>query len=958
MTSANNQAHAQGNADYATLRQHLSEAHDTIASLQQRIALLETLVEHAHTGRVIAVPEGSMQQQSNTALQTLIDSIQDDEASSMSEHLHQDMGEHPHSDPADEFPEQIISALVYNLPGMIYRCRSDRNWTMEFVSNGCYALTGYHVSDLIYNATVSYNDIIFPEDREHVWKEIQQALSAKRPFELTYRIQTASGKQKWVWEQGTGVYDGYGNLLSIDGFIADRTQTFRDRADLIESERRYRALAENFPKGGLFLFDKDLRYIFCNGKGFADVGLDPNALAGKTIFEVFPPDMCAIIAKHSYPVFEGISSHYEIEYKGRIYDNQALPVIREDGTIVEGIVVTQEITERKHAELALRQSEEQTRLHAQRAESLVRIATNLNAQLDLPSILQALCIETRSAVQFPIVIMCLYNTAHNTMEFAGQSGLPISHLGTFQPIPLASLDLSQPVSISDDILTDSLCVNRDYLRDLNVSSLVRALVMRSSDIIGMIVGMTTDDERVFAHDDVLLLRGIANQAAQAIANARLYEAVEQERTMLSRYVAEQTHDLRHANAELERAARAKDKFLANMSHELRTPLNTILGLSEVLIDQVYGPLNERQIRSLLSVEQAGRHLLSLINDILDLAKIDAGKIDLILEPIAIEALCIDCVQFIRQQAMKKHLDVSIELPPSLVSTRQGDHRIVLSTGPAQSTFVADERRLKQILINLLANAVKFTPDNGKIGLIVTIEEQNYVIHFTVWDTGIGIAPSDQQRLFQPFTQIDSSLSRTYEGTGLGLALVVRLTELHGGSISLESELGCGSRFTVSLPLQLGPNGPVRDDTHGHDTGTSAGVSEHQTSTRLLVSPLILLAEDNEANITTIAGYLEATGHHVMIAHNGFEVLDCVANRRPALIIMDIQMPKMDGMEAIAQIRATPDLADIPIIALTALAMPGDRERCLAAGADEYMSKPVRLKELVNRIRSLLQNTES
>ena len=230
------------------------------------------------------------------------------------------------------------------------------------------------------------------------------------------------------------------------------------------------------------------------------------------------------------------------------------------------------------------------------------------------------------------------------------------------------------------------------------------------------------------------------------------------------------------------ASRTKDEFLASMSHELRTPLNVILNASELIQDGIYGPVTEKQKRSVGMVEASGLHLLSLIDDILDLAKVGAGTIELSMEMISPEDVCHASIRFIQESADAKRLQV-------------------LTTFDLEvTTLLADERRLKQILVNLLNNAVKFTPEGGSVGVEVTSRPENNSIDFTVWDTGIGISTEEQTRLFKPFVQLDAGLSRQYEGTGLGLSLVARMTELHGGSVHLESPgHGQGSRFTISIP---------------------------------------------------------------------------------------------------------------------------------------------------------------
>ncbi len=457
-----------------------------------------------------------------------------------------------------------------------------------------------------------------------------------------------------------------------------------------------------------------------------------------------------------------------------------------------------------------------------------------------------------------------------------------------------------------------------------------------------------DLNRVLTQTNAALVAEIAERK-------RAEAALQEERASLAQRVEERTKELKMANEELAKAALLKDGFLANMSHELRTPLNSILGISEALQEQVYGRLNEKQIQAVGHVEESGRHLLVLINDVLDLSKIAAGKLELDMGTVAVERVCQASLRFIEQIAQRKHFNVSMNIDS------------------AGMTIQADERQLKQILVNLLSNAVKFTPEGGAIGLEVAGNAEQGVMNFTVWDHGIGIAREDLEHLFQPFIQLDSRLSRQYPGTGLGLTLVHRLVDLHGGCISVESEVGKGSRFTVSLPWQA--SHAIERVRRGE---AAAQVPELQPGEQQLSIPApegerraaqgdqpalapfrverprILLVEDNKSSIRTMFDYLHARSFDVDIAQNGVEALALVGSKRPDLILMDIQMPGMDGLEIIRRIRAEAGPSELPIVALTALAMLGDREKCLAAGANDYMSKPVSLKKLVETIETQLQ----
>ncbi len=397
-------------------------------------------------------------------------------------------------------------------------------------------------------------------------------------------------------------------------------------------------------------------------------------------------------------------------------------------------------------------------------------------------------------------------------------------------------------------------------------------------------------------------------------------------TLTRKYASDLKQQVEARTAELVHANRIKDEFLANMSHELRTPLSGILGFSEILLTGMYGGLNEKQNRYTENIHASGTHLLGLINDILDISKIEAGKFTLNPENLPLDVVCEASLVFVKQLAQKKSIDLQYSFSGSM------------------PMIFADPKRLKQVLVNLLNNAVKFTPEHGTVKLEVRQDDAAGQMWFSVTDNGIGIAPESLEKIFQPFEQLDSSLSRQYQGTGLGLSLVKKLVELHGGKIEVESELGRGSRFHFNIPIQK-MAGPVAKKA------TARLVSYDTKPTGR--GKRILVVDDNQVNLMVQSEYLISKGYQVIEAENGVEALDLAQKQKPHLILMDIQMPGMDGFEAIRRLRALPEFAAIPIIALTALAMPGDRERCLEAGATEYHTKPFSLKGLLATIDRML-----
>ncbi len=459
---------------------------------------------------------------------------------------------------------------------------------------------------------------------------------------------------------------------------------------------------------------------------------------------------------------------------------------------------------------------------------------------------------------------------------------------------------------------------------------------RDGAVAGSISVITDLTERKLVEDRMRTLNADlevrVHERTVELATANL--ALVEERALLAQRVEERTADLSAANLALARAARLKDEFLANMSHELRTPLNTVLGMAESIAEGIFGPVTEDQGSALGNIAESGRHLLALINDILDLSKIEAGRFQIHTDTVDPIAICQASLRMIRQAAARKDLRLEVSLPDDVGAIR------------------ADPRRLKQMLVNLLSNAVKFTPDGGAVGLKLEPDPASEQMRFVVWDTGIGIAPEDLARLFQPFTQLDSKLSRQYEGTGLGLSLVSRMAELHGGGVTVFSQPGQGSRFTIGLPWR-----PDLDFDDGDDPAPYMEQTVPVALPPRSPNTLLLIVDDNEQNIELLATYFTARGYRVVSARNGREALERADGGRPDLVLMDVQMPELDGLEATRAWRAIErerGLPRTPIVALTALALAGDAERCLEAGMDRYVTKPVALRELEAEVSNLLQ----
>jgi signal transduction histidine kinase/CheY-like chemotaxis protein len=447
-----------------------------------------------------------------------------------------------------------------------------------------------------------------------------------------------------------------------------------------------------------------------------------------------------------------------------------------------------------------------------------------------------------------------------------------------------------------DLLAAPLDPHLSVLAQGGWRSLVAVPMLREGRIVGVMVVRRHAPGHV-PQEICDLLETFAGQSALALINAKLYRQLERQ------------------SAALEVASQHKSEFLASMSHELRTPLNAIIGFSEVLLERMFGELNERQDDYLRDIWSSGKHLLELLNDILDLSKIEAGQMVLNRSEFVVRESLEYCLSMVRERALKQRILLSLEVDPEV------------------GLLDADRLRFRQVVLNLLSNAVKFTPDGGRVGVRASIRDQDLIV--LVADTGVGVSAEDRERIFDSFQQGTLHDEQT-EGTGLGLTLSKQILELHGGRIWVESEAGKGSTFGIALPTESAE--PA--STSVEQAGLESAIATEPTPGP---GPTVVVVEDDRRSFDLLRVYLEGAGARVVSARDGREGLDTVRRLNPAGVVLDILLPGVDGWEVLAQLKADPKTAAIPVIVVSML---DERGRGFALGAAEYLVKPVGKDQLL------------
>jgi len=858
--------------------------------------------------------------------------------------------------------ESRLRQIINNIPIAVFRLEEIPNQSVLVTDCSANFWELFHIAPVSlpfpYSVVETY---IHPTDLytiKQMWSEKTKPL---QPMQYEFRVLPDPDTTRWLMIEALPTLHMDGQI-TWNGILQDITDRKLVEAQLRQSESRFRQVFEHSPLG-MVIMDREGKILEVNTAFCEMLDYDSSELIGQEIWRITHPEDIAVgnmRIQQACELFNEEDYSYTVIKRYIRKDGEVMwakvsvVLLKNDqGQIISRISVIEDITAYREAQDVMRRSQAELEaliyastqnLRASQAmlsqelnknQLLFSITQSIRSTMQLHEILQRAVEEVRNVLDADRVLIYHFLPNHSGGKIlaeaikTGVSSLLFRHY-PHEVFPSSCHEAFRlgRISVTEDRDRDprlAPCL-KEFMASLNVSASMIVGIVQEDMLWGTMI-IHSQTPRHWEPWEIELVNQLATPLGVGLTQSQLYQILQSElenRTKIQR-------NLEIMNTELLYANRAKDEFLANMSHELRTPLNSILGLSEGLLDEVYGRLNAKQKQYLATIERSGKHLLELINDILDLAKIESGTVELHPTILSIAELCDSSLIIVKEQAQRKQIKLR-------------------STIDASVKFViVDERRWRQLLINLLSNAIKFTDAGGSVELRVESVENG--LKFSVQDTGIGIPPEYMGKIFKSFIQIDGNLNRRHAGTGLGLALVKQIAELHSATVSVESEVGVGSCFTIFLPQTLSC-----DLTDILPENTAQEVEAQPEISISDSGGVILLAEDNLDNIETILEYLEHLNYRVVVANNGREVLKTVRDVRPDLILMDVQMPEMDGIEATRRLRAMPEFKDLPIIMLTALSMNNDRDKCLSAGATDYVAKPYSLKSLAKKIQEYINRS--
>ncbi|MBF0342627.1 MAG: response regulator [Nitrospirae bacterium] len=610
---------------------------------------------------------------------------------------------------------------------------------------------------------------------------------------------------------------------------------------------------------------------------------------------------------------------------GELYYEDAIitPIKDDRGEVTHFVAMKNDITSRKLAEIEVDKKKSELEGRARYDKTFAKILALFSSTFDQKQALQNMLSILSEALSFPCSAFYTYDEWTGKLVYEASYGLSGAIKKEFELTEgIVGQCVINGTAIEIESSKDFPLVIETGLFTIAPHAIVSQPVLYQKKIIGVLViasiSPLNDYDRGF-------VQRLAANIGISLQNLRQYSDMQE----LSAQIKIRGDEIAQKNLQLEESNRLKSEFLANMSHELRTPLNAIIGFSEVLKDGILGDLTEEQRDYINDIFTSGQHLLSLINDILDLSKIEAGKMTLDLEKVTMASLLENSLSIIKEKAMAHGIRLTLDIQEGI-----GD-------------IYVDARKTKQVVYNLLSNAVKFTPDKGAVSLTARVISGSgeRFLEILVQDTGIGMSEEGMKRLFRPFEQIDGTLSRRYEGTGLGLAMVKRLVELHGGTVSVVSQEGKGSCFTVRLPYKEDSSMDVSESKKYADRQIE--MKNGSTCKRITDSLLVLIVEDDQKSVELIRPQLESEGYSIIVASTAKEGLEIAEMEQPDLITLDIMLPDMNGWEFLEKMKNNGKTAHIPVVIVSVAA---DENKGFSLGASKVLQKPVSKDDLLTAIR--------
>jgi len=882
-----------------------------------------------------------------------------------------------------------LSSLLRNLPGIAYRCRNDKNWTMEFISEGCLSLTGYTSEQLVNNNNISYADLIHPEDKDMVWEKVQEAINEKKSFKIIYRLITSNNKIKWVWEQGNGIFSPDNELLYVEGLINDITEQKLIEEALQVSEAKFRSLVEESLMGVYIIQDGKFPYINPRTAEIFGYTVD-EILSSVSVADIIYEEDLNLVQKNIEKRISGEVKTLHYSFRGKKKDNTIIDVeVMGSFTIYDGkpavIGTILDITKRKKTEKELTKL---SRAVEQSPASIIITDTDGNIEYVNPKFCEITGYSQDEVLRRNPQLLKygnypesfyknLWDTIKSGQEWRGEfhnkkkNGESFWESASISPIKDANGNITNFLAVKENI-------TERKKTDGELRKLSRAVEQNSATIIitntnwqieyvnpkySELTGYTAEEvagkkprclEYIQASSDgyknfigfvqrggewrgeflnkkkngeefweLASISSIKNHDGETTHYLIIKEDITQ------RKKAEE--ELKLAKEKAEEMNRLKSAFLANMSHELRTPMVAILGYSDILRKESDNP-NLQEMSN--EIYDSSRRLMNTLNLLLDLSKIEANKETINYLEIDVGAVVEEEFAIYEGLAKKKNLFYIVNKPAEPIIT------------------LLDERMLRQIINNLASNAVKFT-DTGRVVLTVKkeLKDEKENVLIKVSDTGIGIHPKSQKIIFEAFRQISEGLARKFEGTGLGLTVTKKYIELMNGEIEIESEPGRGSIFTVRFPIMHKENVNISEKTP-EPSQIPTELPQYGAKSKL---PQILLIEDDQSNAGVIKFFLDGL-YDVDIAPSGEQGIERVKEKKYNAILMDIDLGLgISGLETARNIKTLPNYENQPIIAVTALALRGDKERFLAGGCTHYLAKPFKKEELIKTISKALKS---